>query len=156
MAINREPYVAADYAPGCHQLVRRTCLEVATRLGDFRQQMCVVGGLVPSLLIDQPGRETGLEAHIGTIDLDLGLSIVVLNERLYEEMAKRLREAGLAPDINRTGNLTTQRWRSRQGVTVDFLIPPSTEIKEGVFVIWRRILPRSSHPAWIWPFRTYR
>lgn len=129
--MNREPRVAADYAPGCSQLVRSTCLEVATRLGDFREQMCVVGGLVPSLIIDQKSCGAGLEQHIGTIDLDLGLSVVVLGEHLYEKIAKRLRDANIRPDTNPAGNQTTQRWRSREGVTVDFLIPPSSDADRG-------------------------
>lgn len=131
MAVSKEPRVAADYAPGCSRLVRQTCLEVATRLGDFREQMCVVGGLVPSLIIDQSQRAVGIDAHIGTIDLDLGLSIVVLDERLYEQIAKRLRQADFTPDVNPAGNPTTQRWRSQAGVTVDFLIPPTANTDQG-------------------------
>ncbi len=131
MAVNREPRVAADYMPGCNKLVRQTCLEVATRLGDFRAEMCVVGGLVPALIVDQTRRAAGVEEHIGTIDLDLGLSIVVLDEHLYEQIAKRLRDAGFMPDVNPAGNVTSQRWRSREGVTVDFLIPPSTGSDQG-------------------------
>ncbi len=131
MVVSKEPRVAADYAPGCNQLVRQTCLEVATRLGDFREQLCVVGGLVPSLIIDQSRRATGVEEHIGTIDLDLGLSIVVLDDRLYEQIAKRLRDADFAPDVNPAGNLTTQRWRSKAGVTVDFLIPLAADTDKG-------------------------
>ena len=131
MAMSKEPRVAADYAPGCSELVRRTCLEVATRLGDFREQMCVVGGLVPSLIIDQAHRGAGVEEHIGTIDLDLGLSIVVLDDHLYEEIAKRLRDANFSPDKNTAGKPTTQRWVSRQGIMVDFLIPPSSSADRG-------------------------
>ncbi len=131
MALSKEPRVAADYAPGCNKLVRQTCLEVATRLGDFREQMCVVGGLVPSLIIDQSQRATGVEQHIGTIDLDLGLSIVVLDDRLYEQIAKRLHDADFTPDVNPAGKLTTQRWRSKTGVTVDFLIPPAADTDKG-------------------------
>jgi hypothetical protein len=127
MAMNDELRVAADYAPGCCSIVRQTCVEVATRLGDFHNEMCVVGGLVPSLIIDQRALPEGVDEHIGTVDLDLGLSIVVLNDRLYEEIAKRLSEAGFSPDTNPAGNLTSQRWRSREGVTVDFLIPPSAD-----------------------------
>ena len=131
MAMNDEPRVAADYAPGCSRIVRQTCVEVATRLGDFREEMCVVGGLVPSLIVDQSNRPEGVNEHIGTVDLDLGLSIVVLNARLYEEIATRLSDAGFSPDTNPAGNLTSQRWRSREGVTVDFLIPHSTETDRG-------------------------
>ena len=131
MAMRDDPRVASDYVPGCSTIVRQTCVEVATRLGDFREEMCVVGGLVPSLIIDQGTLADGVQPHIGTIDLDLGLSIVVLDERLYEEIAKRLRDAGFSPDTNPAGNVTAQRWRSQQGVTVDFLIPPSTEADRG-------------------------
>jgi hypothetical protein len=127
VAVNAEPRVAADYEPGCSRIVRQTCLEVATRLGDFRDQMCIVGGLVPSLLIRQSELKEGEEEHVGTIDLDVGFSIVVLDEQLYEEIAKRLRGAGFEPDTNESGNITAQRWRSPQGVTVDFLIPPTQE-----------------------------
>jgi hypothetical protein len=129
--MNGRPRVAADYAAGCSKRVRRTCLEVATRLGDFREQMCVVGGLVPSLIVDQMHRAAGVEEHIGTIDLDLGLSIVVLDERLYEQIARRLRDADFSPDRNPAGHPTSQRWVSQQGVTVDFLIPPTSDADRG-------------------------
>jgi hypothetical protein len=131
MAVSKEPRVAADYVPGCNRLVRQTCLEVATRLGDFRQQLCVVGGLVPSLIIDQSERAAGVAAHIGTIDLDLGLSIAVLNDGLYEQLAKRLRDGAFKADVNPAGNRTTQRWCSAAGVTVDFLIPPASDTDKG-------------------------
>ena len=131
MGVKREPVVAADYQPGVSRLVRQTCLEVATRLGDFRDQLCIVGGLVPSLLIPQSQLRAGEESHVGTIDLDLGFSMVVLDNALYEEIAKRLGEAGFAPDVNEAGNPTAQRWRSPEGVTVDFLIPPVSQEDEG-------------------------
>ncbi|MCH7797734.1 MAG: nucleotidyl transferase AbiEii/AbiGii toxin family protein [Planctomycetes bacterium] len=131
MGVNRDPVVAADYVPGVSRLVRQTCLEVATRLGDFQDQLCVVGGLVPSLIIPQSELREGEEVHVGTIDLDLGFSVVVLDEHLYEEIAKRLREAGFAPDQNDEGNTTAQRWKSAQGVTVDFLIPPTLPDDKG-------------------------
>ncbi len=131
MAENQGPRVAADYSPGCSKLVRQTCVEVATRLGDFRDEMCVVGGLVPSLIVDQSNLANDVEEHIGTIDLDLGFSVVVLDNHLYEEIAKRLSEAGFSPDTNLEGNRTAQRWRSGEGVTVDFLIPPTAKADRG-------------------------
>jgi hypothetical protein len=134
MAVNEEHpalHVAADYKPGCARIIRQTCLEIATRLGDFQERMCVVGGIVPTLIIDQAQLPQGESVHVGTIDLDLGLSIAVLDEQLYEEIAKRLAEAGFHPDKNEKGNVTDQRWRSAQDVTVDFLIPPSSEDDKG-------------------------
>ena len=125
MAIEEGAGRSADRTPRPTELVRQTCLEVATRLGDFREELCVVGGLVPSLIIDQERLAPDAEEHLGTVDLDLGISIVVLRERLYEAIAERLSDAGFAPDSNHAGNRTAQRWRSRQGITIDFLIQPS-------------------------------
>lgn len=131
MGVNPDPLVAADYKPGVSRLVRQTCLEVATRLGDFQDSLCTVGGLVPSLIIAQSELREGEEVHVGTIDLDLGFSVAVLDDQLYEEIAKRLAEAGFAPDQNEAGNTTAQRWKSAQGVTIDFLIPPTLPEDKG-------------------------
>ena len=130
MAVNQDPRVASDYQPGCSRIIRQTCLEIATRLGDFRDQMCIVGGLVPSLIIDQSNLGDD-EPHVGTIDLDIGFSIVILDDQLYEAIAQRLSEAGFKPDTNEKGNPTAQRWRSSHGITVDFLIQPTTKTDRG-------------------------
>jgi hypothetical protein len=64
-------------ARGCHRehlaLVRATCLFFATKLGDLMDDLVVVGGLVPSLLIDEDAGNTAFEPHVGTMDLDIGL-----------------------------------------------------------------------------------
>jgi hypothetical protein len=41
------------YPPGQLERVRSTCLYVATKLGDLLTDIVVVGGLVPSLIIDE-------------------------------------------------------------------------------------------------------
>lgn len=103
--------------------IRRTCLYVATVLGDYADETVVVGGLVPSLLISAP--PPGAEAHAGTKDLDLGLSLAVLDEEKYKAISARLRGAGFEPDVNRKGRPVRQRWRLAQNaVTVDFLLSP--------------------------------
>ncbi len=48
-----KPGNATGYTARQATLVRRTCLYLATRLGDFADDLVVVGGMVPSLLIDQ-------------------------------------------------------------------------------------------------------
>jgi hypothetical protein len=63
-----KPPTAAGYSPGFTAKVRATCLYVATKLGDLIDDTVVVGGLVPSLIIDVPA-----DAHVGTTDLDIGL-----------------------------------------------------------------------------------
>lgn len=69
------------------------------------------------------------------MDLDLGLSLALLDAERYEELTARLRRAGLEPDTNEVGNPTSQRWKiepwGRFKATVDFVIPPSREGDEG-------------------------
>jgi hypothetical protein len=51
--MSEKPRTAAEYSPTQALRVRQTCLYVATRLGDLLNDLVVVGGLVPSLLIEQ-------------------------------------------------------------------------------------------------------
>lgn len=127
MAVDDKPARASGYDANRTALILRACLEVATRLDDFRDDLCVVGGLVPSLLVESATSPRGVEAHVGTYDLDLGLAVAVLDEKRYEEIAQRLREAGFVQDRNEAGNATAQRWRSREGALIDFLIPPTSK-----------------------------
>ena len=122
-----KPNTAAGYDSEYTKLVRATCLYVATRLGDFLDDMVVIGGLVPSLLLVQDDLPVGVDAHVGTMDLDLGLTIALLGDGRYRTLTERLRQAGFEQDATEQGNPTRQRWKIERGekVTVDFLIPPS-------------------------------
>ena len=120
-----KPRTAAGYDAGHVARVRATCLYVATKLGDLLDEIVIVGGLVPSLLIDQ--QQPKVEKHVGTLDLDVGMTLAILDGRRYEALTERLRAAGFSPDSNEKGNLTRQRWQidGPPKVTVDFLLPPS-------------------------------
>jgi len=72
-----KPSKAAEYSKDQSQLVKATCLYVATILGDYMEQAVIVGGLVPSLLIDQKNLPVGADSHVGTTDLDMGLSLAL-------------------------------------------------------------------------------
>jgi hypothetical protein len=88
-------------------------------------ELVVIGGLVPALLIDQQNLPENVTAYVGTMDLDLGLAFALVHEERYQEVIKRLRNAGFKPDENSDGKPTRQRWRiSDPPVTVDFLIEP--------------------------------
>jgi hypothetical protein len=67
--------VAADYTSEDLRRVRATCLYVATILGDLLDQLVIVGGLVPSLLIPNLSLSEGDNPHVGTTELDLGLAL---------------------------------------------------------------------------------
>jgi predicted nucleotidyltransferase len=112
---------ASDYTPELAVEARRMCLHVATILGDILDEIVVVGGLVPYLIIDQTGAP---EAHVGTRDLDLGLSLAVLDDERYREISARLRDRGFEPGRTEQGNVTRQTWTlPGQRITIDFLIP---------------------------------
>lgn len=130
-----KPSFASEYRREEVQLVRQTCLYMATKLGDLLDELVVVGGLVPSLLILDESLANEEDVHIGTMDLDLGLSLALLNAQRYEDLTLRLRRAGFEPDVNEAGNPTFQRWKIEPSrdlkVTVDFVIPPSLEKDKG-------------------------
>ena len=57
------------------------------------------------------------------MDLDVGLTLTLLDEGRYKTLTERLRRAGFAQDVNDKGNPTRQRWKIEQAgrMTVDFL-----------------------------------
>ncbi len=128
-----KPKRASEYRSEQVELVRATCLYVATKLGDLMDEVVVVGGLVPSLLIDQSALPEGASAHVGTMDLDVGLKLALLDEGRYRTLTERLRDAGFTQDQTEEGRPTRQRWRvtGLGSVTVDFLIPPSLATDQG-------------------------
>lgn len=128
-----KPPTLAGYPGDDLSQVRRACLYVATTLGDMLNDIVVVGGLAPSLLVNQGRLPPGVDAHAGTKDLDLGLDLALLDEERYREVSDRLRDAGFVPDVNADGNPTNQRWRVQrtQNITVDFLISPSLSDDRG-------------------------
>ena len=113
--------------------VREVCLYLATKLGDLLDDIAVVGGLAPSLLVDQDALCPGMDPHAGTRDLDLALALPILSTERYQALRDRLQGAGFAPDVNREGNPTFQRWVTTSGrpIQVDFLIPPSLDEDRG-------------------------
>jgi hypothetical protein len=60
-----KPSFAYDYKKENVELVRQTCLYVATKLGDLIDDLVVVGGFVPSLLIPDESLLAGEDVHIG-------------------------------------------------------------------------------------------
>lgn len=119
-------HTAADYTPEQTELIRAATLTAATILGDYMDDLAVVGGLVPSLLIPPTALPAGADPHVGTMDLDLGLDLAILDDHRYEGIAERLRDSGFIPDTSEKGNEVRQRWtHSRNPLAkIEFLIPP--------------------------------
>jgi len=123
-----KPATAAGYQREHLELVRATCLYIATKLGDLKDDLVVIGGLVPSLLVDLESSKRDVEPHAGTMDLDLGLTAATLDNGRYREISERLRRAGFVRAENDAGNVTRQRWKieAKEKATIDFLIPPTS------------------------------
>ena len=114
--------------------VESACLSVAVTLGALMSDLCIVGGLVPILIIDRELDADGgsEDSHPGTNDLDVGLAVALLDDQQYAEISHRLRQEGFKPDHNEQGNPTLQRWKLGDlKVTVDFLLPPIPGAEEG-------------------------
>ncbi|HVA49797.1 MAG TPA: hypothetical protein VNH11_25745 [Pirellulales bacterium] len=129
-----KPAAAVAYSPAAVRLVHAASLYIARKLGDLRDDLVIVGGLVPSLLVPQESLPAGRSLHVGTMDVDLGLAIRILDDERYHELCERLRAAGFQPDTNEAGRTTNQRWRIEsegRRVTVDFLIPATSESDRG-------------------------
>ena len=128
-----KPKRAWEYPSEQMQLVRATCLTIATRLGDMMDELIVVGGLVPSLIVDQERLPEDVEAHVGTMDLDVGVQLALLHEGRYRQLTQRLRDAGFSMDTNTLGKPTRQRWKiaGEGAASIDFLIQPSRPLDKG-------------------------
>ncbi len=129
-----KPKHKSDDDPGQAELVKATCLYVATKLGDLMDELVIVGGLAPSLLIDQAALPDGVDVHVGTLDLDVGLTLALLDEGRYKTLSERLRAAKFVQDENDEGKKTRQRWKLDDDVgrvTLDFLIEPSRDGDKG-------------------------
>lgn len=122
-----KPATAAGYDPETTRIVRDTAFYVATKLNDLMDDIVIVGGLVPLLLIDSDKLPEDTDPHPGTRDVDLGFSLTLLNDELYQTLEERLRSAGFEPDENDEGKKQSQCWRhGERDVTIDFLIPPTS------------------------------
>lgn len=77
------------------------------------RHLAIVGGAVPGLLVDAPPR--GMDAHVGTADLDLHLSLHLLDGETadyYQAIIDGLRSLGLHPD-EEAGREVKWRWIGR-------------------------------------------
>jgi len=124
----RKPRSYDEYAAVDKEILKSSCLKLASALGGLmRTELTIVGGYVPVLLVPQEQLPPTLK-HCGTLDIDIGLSVALLDEGSYQTVAQQLRGSGFRPDTNEDGNPTRQRWCApgdASGVTIDFLIPPT-------------------------------
>lgn len=120
-----------DYTPETYERVQQALLHVATVLGEWMDQVTLIGGIVPSLLVPPSDLPEGVDAHPGTADLDLGLQLSVLTEEGYATISELLRQAGYRAMEKEEDKIRRQTWRTDPAlgpiVTIDFLIARSPQ-----------------------------
>ena len=80
-----DPLHAADYADRQVAAAHRVLIDVGQVLASFADAIIVVGGWVPDLLV--PDAEN---KHVGSIDVDLALDAVKLQDGRYADLLKLL------------------------------------------------------------------
>lgn len=120
-----EPKTIGEYTPETTELSERALLQVWSSLGNYREHLVLVGGLVPRYLVNQTTVEDK-NKHCGTIDVDLGISLAVRELETYEEIAGTLKGLGFNPGKNTKGNNQKHSFIQRvdgHNVIIDFLTP---------------------------------
>ena len=98
-----KPQYAGGYDRQRTELAERVLLEVWSRLGEYRDKMVLVGGLVPRYLINQTVAQQQGNQHCGSMDIDLGVSIAVTDADTYRSIRNTLDNMGFKPGKNERG-----------------------------------------------------
>src|SRR3954447_4442984 len=93
----------SQYDPAVAQAVLSEAAGLIKALGFAAQHVALIGGIVPGLLV--PVLDPGVEPHIGTTDLDVCLSVAIMEGTTgyYQKIQQTLRDAGFKP--------TEESWR---------------------------------------------
>ncbi len=112
-----------DYDPSLVPLILAQAAEVIRALSFAGAHLTIIGGLVPPLLV--PMVEEGLEPHVGTLDLDMCMSVALLAGDVgqYENLQKGLEGAGFEV-MREDSKPVSWRWRRKNTkLVVEFLCP---------------------------------
>lgn len=115
------PGTISQYDPSWVKLAQQACLYLATVLGDYIEDVVLVGGLVPGVLINQSSLPPGAAEHAGTLDVDIALSLAVLSDERYAEISDRLRNAGFSVTYKDNGAAPTPECADRLRVIPNIL-----------------------------------
>lgn len=81
--------VRTDYSQELVEAARSVLLELTRLLGEYRDEIVLVGGWVPALLMTEGG-----DKHVGSVDVDLALDHRTLREPGYQTIRKLLLRRG--------------------------------------------------------------
>ncbi|MCA9263758.1 MAG: hypothetical protein KDA60_07900, partial [Planctomycetales bacterium] len=124
------------YDEAASQRAIRSCRYIAHHLGDLKQELILMGGMVPTVLVDSTTLPHGVDAHVGTMDVDLGLVLAHQTLDKLERTKARLKEIGFAAHLSETARM---RREDADGnvVVVDLLCGGETPTDEPSLVVPR-------------------
>lgn len=82
-----------DFAPDVVEACKAVLIELVHVVGEFRDNMVVVGGWVPCLLFPKAP-----EPHVGTLDIDLALNFARITDESYRTILHALQTGGYRQD----------------------------------------------------------
>ena len=116
-----------DYNQTITQMVEKGLLDIWGRLGEYRDFLVVIGGLVPRYITAPEGTsDYDATAHCGTMDIDFGISLAVSDDEKYKEISEILLENGYRNRLNDRGRLQRHSFVKGEGANaliIDFLTP---------------------------------
>jgi hypothetical protein len=84
MAVNR-----TNYSQLATEAAKTVMLEIVRILGEYKDQMAIVGGWVPELLMAHADPK-----HVGSIDVDIALNHHLIDNDVYRSISEHLKRAG--------------------------------------------------------------
>lgn len=85
-----------DYSADAVHAAKSVLIELTHLLGEYREDIVLIGGWVPELIIPQ-----GQKPHVGSIDVDLALNHTRIKEAGYRRIEELLRSRGYYQDKER-------------------------------------------------------
>ena len=85
-----------DYSAEAVQAAKSVLIELTHLLGEYREDIVLIGGWVPELIIPQ-----GQKPHVGSMDVDLALNHTRIKEAGYKCIEELLRSRGYYQDKER-------------------------------------------------------
>lgn len=128
-----EAQSAADYDDRTTVAVKAVLVEMGQILGSFKGKFAIVGGAVPWLLLG----DSEDMAHVGTLDVDLGLDANALGDGEYAVLIDALLGHGYQQRKELRRFQLVRQVPPRDGghaidVVIDFLMPRDAEIVKNV------------------------
>lgn len=109
----------SEYDPSVADAILGEAAHLLRNIGFSARHSILIGGLVPGLLVLDPG--PGSQPHIGTADVDICLSVALVegDTAEYDRIEAGLRKAGFGP----TDKTFAWKRTSGLGIKVEFFCP---------------------------------